>query len=441
MHGTPEEELSMPHASDLTSLAKFGASCRMKGSRIAFVAGVFDLLHSSVLRELEYSRSTADVLVVGVLDDGTARGIGGPGRPVLPIDERIVLLESLRQVEYAFELGSRLPISELRALKPDVVLVGSESGIRDSEELERAISGSFQVDVAEIPFSPGRSTGDVLETIRLAVDELPGVRVSSEISNLEGSGSSPVTFSSRDFRSDDRLARREFTIEGISDDDLILNEIRQYRAFFERDSLHFAAARVKGGVAIDAGANIGNHTIFFGAMVAELVVAIEPDPLLTGLLRKNVDTNGLRNVEIVQAAVGESVGQGFLVRSKGEVENWGGTQVRLLSPEDSWSRKPTVQIRTIDEIVGDLGHQIGTLPISILKIDVEGHEVAAVRGAKCVIEEHRPYVMIELTSNPVFNKVAVILGRLGYMPIGRFGGGIPTYHFWHPEAIRRGSSR
>lgn len=440
MHERTDEELTSQHDSDLTSLAAFGARCRANGERIAFISGVYDLFHSSVLRELEFARSTADVLVVGVLDDGMSRGIGGPGRPVLSVDERIALVESLRQVDYVIELGSCLPIQQLRALVPDVVLVGSEAGIRDSEDFERAIPDCLDIDVVQIPFSPGRSIGEVLESIRLGVDEVRDVGVSVASAQFYGpvSGSNAVTFTSRDFRSRDRQARRTFIIQGVSDDDLILREIREYQAFFERDSLHFAAARVSGGVAIDVGANIGNHTIFFASMLVDLVVSIEPAPVLTGLLRKNVNENGLQNVEIVEAAVGASPGKGFLVGSKGALENWGGTTVRVLSPESSWSRNETVPIRTVDEIIDDLRDRIDNRPITMLKIDVEGNELAVVQGAKGVIENHRPYIMIELTLNSVFNKVAVTLGRLGYVPIARFGGGIPTYHFWHPEAVRRG---
>ena len=64
---------------------------RASGRKIALANGLFDLLHVGHLRYLEAARQEADLLVVAINSDRSARELKGPSRPVVPESERAEL--------------------------------------------------------------------------------------------------------------------------------------------------------------------------------------------------------------------------------------------------------------------------------------------------------------------------------------------------------------
>jgi hypothetical protein len=78
--------------------------------------------------------------------------------------------------------------------------------------------------------------------------------------------------------------------------------------FFEQEELAYLADRLPRGQAIvDVGANTGNHTLFFSAiMKAKSVIPIEPLPRAANAVRAVVAKNSLRNVDL--SCLGRAVG-------------------------------------------------------------------------------------------------------------------------------------
>ena len=70
------------------------------GRRVVFTNGCFDLLHPGHVRSLEQARALGDLLVVGLNSDASVRALKGPARPVLPEDDRAVILAGLAAVDY-----------------------------------------------------------------------------------------------------------------------------------------------------------------------------------------------------------------------------------------------------------------------------------------------------------------------------------------------------
>ena len=128
---------------------------------------------------------------------------------------------------------------------------------------------------------------------------------------------------------------------------------------------------------VDVGANIGYMLLLFECAVgaAGEVLCIEPSPENLPTLRRNIECNGLRNVRLVEAAVGSSRGQvGFRAGINGGVT--GGS--------DSAYQVPMV---TLDTLVPDR--------VDFLKIDVDGYEGQALLGATEVLRRDRPVVFLE----------------------------------------------
>ncbi|MCX6569491.1 MAG: adenylyltransferase/cytidyltransferase family protein, partial [Candidatus Aminicenantes bacterium] len=67
--------------------------------KTVFTNGCFDVLHPGHIDLLERARSLGDRLVVGLNSDASVRALKGPGRPLVPQEERALMLRSLRSVD------------------------------------------------------------------------------------------------------------------------------------------------------------------------------------------------------------------------------------------------------------------------------------------------------------------------------------------------------
>lgn len=133
----------------------------------------------------------------------------------------------------------------------------------------------------------------------------------------------------------------------------------------------FRAAAAPGGIALDVGANVGAYALLFGAWMRPggRVYAFEPSPAAYEGLRRHVELNGLADVvRPVRAAVGDAEGTAALAGADQQ-----GTS-RLAHPEEGGTM---VETTTIDGFCA----REGIVP-TLIKIDVEGWELEALRGAR-----------------------------------------------------------
>jgi FkbM family methyltransferase len=102
------------------------------------------------------------------------------------------------------------------------------------------------------------------------------------------------------------------------------------------------------------------------------VFAFEPDPYNAIALRRNIAANGLTNVDVQSRALTDAIGHGAYHVSSGTV---GSSLVDKAYIHDS--HEIAVQTTTVD-------HVLGARPPAdlIMKLDVEGVEERALRGAR-----------------------------------------------------------
>ncbi len=144
-----------------------------------------------------------------------------------------------------------------------------------------------------------------------------------------------------------------------------------------------------GGVAIDAGAFIGRHTLAYARAVGlqGRVVAVEPLVANFRLLEDNVRWNGYRQVHCVQCALGRETGEVWLAYER---------ETSTASVMRDLPHRERVAQRTLDDLLAELD----IARIDVFKIDVEGAELAVLEGstrtlaaspaARLVIEVHGP---------------------------------------------------
>jgi rfaE bifunctional protein nucleotidyltransferase chain/domain len=99
---------------------------RRAGRTVALANGCFDVLHVGHVRYLEGARAEADVLVVGVNADASVARLKGAGRPILPAEDRAVLVAALRAVDHVVVFEEDDVGALLRALRPDVHCKGTD---------------------------------------------------------------------------------------------------------------------------------------------------------------------------------------------------------------------------------------------------------------------------------------------------------------------------
>ena len=139
-----------------------------------------------------------------------------------------------------------------------------------------------------------------------------------------------------------------------------------------------------GATVVDAGANIGAHTLFFSQAVGPtgLVLAFGPQRLVYQMLCANLALNEIENVHALHLALGEVSGRANIpVLGYATQENFGGIGLtnEALGEE--------VEVLPLDRVDFDR--------LDFLKIDVEGQESAVIRGARATIERHRPLIYSE----------------------------------------------
>jgi FkbM family methyltransferase len=143
-----------------------------------------------------------------------------------------------------------------------------------------------------------------------------------------------------------------------------------------------------GDCCIDVGANIGVHTIRLAKLVGNRgkVIAIEPDEELAHRARLNILLNELSNVRVINAAASDKP-DGEMLLYRPDAHDTNRARASLVRHSYLTGAGATVPVVTIDEICSG--------PVTLIKIDVEGHEAAVVRGAAATIGRYSPSIIFE----------------------------------------------
>ncbi len=145
----------------LGDLPRLREEARAAGKTIALANGIFDLFHVGHLRYLQGARGLADLLVVAVNSDASARRLGkGPGRPVVPAVERAEIVAGLACVDHVVVFDSADVVPVIRALRPDVQVKGTDYTPESIPEADEVRSYGGRVAVAGDP--KGHSTTDLI---------------------------------------------------------------------------------------------------------------------------------------------------------------------------------------------------------------------------------------------------------------------------------------
>ncbi len=178
--GAQSIDLSM-HMAELTGAAdafQVAARTRRTGGRLVATGGCFDLLHRGHISVLNQARALGDALVVCLNSDASVRRTKGPGRPVVPQQDRAAVLAALAAVDGVAIFDEKTPAALLSQLQPDIWVKGTDYADRiipEAEVVER-VGGR----VVLLPVVPGYSTTRLVRTAR--TDHHSSDDISQEVS-------------------------------------------------------------------------------------------------------------------------------------------------------------------------------------------------------------------------------------------------------------------
>lgn len=144
--------------------------------KIVFCTGCYDILQSGHAVFFNQCRAFGDLVIVGVGRDETLAQLKGPGRPVNPENNRVFLIASLQDVDYAvlndFEIGTgKIDFKEvISQLRPDVFILNQDdSAIAEKQALCDSLGVKIAYVSREVPaeLSP-TSTTEIINKINYA---------------------------------------------------------------------------------------------------------------------------------------------------------------------------------------------------------------------------------------------------------------------------------
>ena len=187
-------------------------------------------------------------------------------------------------------------------------------------------------------------------------------------------------------------------INSIYETDHIYNSINKSKCFYEIGLLKTIMNMGLGGIYLDVGANIGNHTIFFSKFCkSNKVFSFEIFDEFCDIINENVRINNINNVVINRFGLGDK--DGYVGLSSIDKNNVG-----MLSINDDFGNHKIMRLDSI--IFND--------KVSVIKIDVEGYETKVIQGGLNTIKEHEPIIITECRYEHEYNEQHKVLSSIGY---------------------------
>lgn len=163
----------------------------------------------------------------------------------------------------------------------------------------------------------------------------------------------------------------------------------------------FAEVTGRGATVLDLGSNVGFYTLLAAELVGSSgrVYAFEPVQRNVEFLRRHITLNKLTNVTVIEAAICEQTGrrrfQFHESAAMGHLSDGGQTEVSTV---------------TLDDFV----FRWGATPNSV-KIDVEGAEFSVLQGAREMLSQHRPALLLATHSSALRDQCLDLIAEHGYV--------------------------
>ena len=151
----PEKTISLKNLSNLVN------DLKNQKKVVVFTNGCFDILHAGHVDYLQKSRALGNILIVGLNSDASVSRLKGPKRPIQTAQDRAAILSALSCIDYVVDFDEDTPLETILALRPDIIVKGSDYNIENTVGSKEVCSWGGCV--KHIDLLPGRSTTSILQ--------------------------------------------------------------------------------------------------------------------------------------------------------------------------------------------------------------------------------------------------------------------------------------
>lgn len=181
--------------------------------------------------------------------------------------------------------------------------------------------------------------------------------------------------------------------------------------------ISFLRRHVTAGTLLDIGANVGLFTLMLADKIQNAVL-FEPNPIAAARARENLERNEL-SFQVREYALSDRTGTVMF-------ENAGGASPINRTVDGFAPSVPTIAVErtTVDDFLATANLPN---PITLVKIDVEGHENAVIRGMTSCLRNARPLVMFEYLARTNLKETFQLFSQADYRVIALSKEGKPEW--------------
>lgn len=137
---------------------------KTEGKSIIFTNGCFDILHSGHIDYLKKTKELGNILIIGINSDESVKKIKQQNRPINKLLDRMIVLNSIKYVDYVVPFNEETPENLIKIIKPDVLTKGGDWNKKDV--VGSAFVKSYGGRTVIIPYIKGKSTTNTIKRIR-----------------------------------------------------------------------------------------------------------------------------------------------------------------------------------------------------------------------------------------------------------------------------------
>ena len=151
------------HIKSIDQITHISNDLKIRGKKIIFTNGCFDILHSGHVAYLEKAKEFGDILIVGINSDKSVKSLKGEERPINNERDRAYVLAALESVDFVVIFNEKTPYKLIEIVKPNILVKGGDY------EGKKVVGEDIADELRLIDFVDGKSTSKTIERIKKGV--------------------------------------------------------------------------------------------------------------------------------------------------------------------------------------------------------------------------------------------------------------------------------
>ena len=153
----------MKRVKSLDEIILLRRELKASAKKVVFTNGCFDIIHAGHIDYLNKAKALGDVLIVGVNSDVSVIKIKGDKRPIIPEDERVLIVSNLKPVDYVVLFDEETPENLINKIIPDILVKGADWDIEKIVGKDMVLKNGGEVRTIE--FIVQQSTSKIIDSI------------------------------------------------------------------------------------------------------------------------------------------------------------------------------------------------------------------------------------------------------------------------------------